>query len=117
MYAKVLGGARMAACTAVDAAGKNEELCRRINADGTRNIAMVCKKLDIKMIYISTDYVPDREGEWFWEPDDGRAVCEYTRVWRAGSPSGQQPHEQGETGGERFREASGMAGRVKEKFF
>lgn len=46
-----------AAYTAVDAAEDNVELCRRVNADGTRNIAKVCKELDIKMMYISTDYV------------------------------------------------------------
>ena len=48
-----------AAYTAVDAAEDNVELCRRINAEGTKNIALVCKELDIKMIYISTDYVFD----------------------------------------------------------
>lgn len=62
-----------AAYTAVDAAEENEELCRRVNAEGTRNIAVVCKELDIRMIYISTDYVFDGEGERFWEPDDERA--------------------------------------------
>lgn len=61
-----------AAYTAVDAAEDNVELCRRINADGTRNIAQVCKALDIKMIYISTDYVFDGEGTQFWNPDDER---------------------------------------------
>ena len=62
-----------AAYTAVDAAEDNEELCRKINAQGTQNIANVCKELDIKMIYISTDYVFDGQGERPWEPDDGRA--------------------------------------------
>ena len=61
-----------AAYTAVDAAEDNVELCRRINRDGTQNIADVCKKLDIKMIYISTDYVFNGEGENYWQPDDER---------------------------------------------
>lgn len=61
-----------AAYTAVDLAEDNIDLCRRINADGTRNIAFVCKELDIKMIYISTDYVFDGEGTHFWQPDDER---------------------------------------------
>ena len=61
-----------AAYTAVDAAEDNAELCRKINAEGTQNIANVCKELDIKMIYISTDYVFDGEGERAWEPDDER---------------------------------------------
>lgn len=61
-----------AAYTAVDAAEDNVEVCMKVNADGTRNIAEVCKKLDIKMMYISTDYVFDGEGERPWEPDDAR---------------------------------------------
>ena len=61
-----------AAYTAVDLAEDNIDLCRRINSDGTRNIAEVCKELDIKMIYISTDYVFDGEGTHFWQPDDER---------------------------------------------
>lgn len=61
-----------AAYTAVDAAEDNEALCRRVNADGTRNIARMCKTLDIKMIYISTDYVFSGQGERAWEPEDDR---------------------------------------------
>lgn len=61
-----------AAYTAVDAAEDNVELCRKVNAYGTENIAKVCQKLDQKMIYISTDYVFDGEGERAWEPDDKR---------------------------------------------
>lgn len=61
-----------AAYTAVDAAEDNVEICRRVNAEGTENIAKVCKKLNLKMIYISTDYVFDGEGERPWEPDDER---------------------------------------------
>lgn len=61
-----------AAYTAVDAAEDNVELCRKINAEGTRNIAKVCKDLDIKMMYISTDYVFNGKGERPWEPDDSR---------------------------------------------
>lgn len=62
-----------AAYTAVDAAEENEELCRRVNAEGPKNIAKVCKELDIKMMQISTDYVFSGEGERAWEPDDERA--------------------------------------------
>ncbi len=61
-----------AAYTAVDAAEDNEELCRKVNAEGPQNIAIVCKALDIKMIYISTDYVFDGQGERPWEPEDER---------------------------------------------
>lgn len=61
-----------AAYTAVDAAEDQVKLCRKINAEGTENIAKVCKELDIKMMYISTDYVFDGEGTRPWEPDDER---------------------------------------------
>ena len=61
-----------AAYTAVDAAEDNLELCRKINAEGTRNIARVCKAMDIKMMYISTDYVFNGGGQRPWEPDDHR---------------------------------------------
>ena len=59
-----------AAYTAVDAAEQNMELCRKVNADGTRNIAEVCKSLDIKMMYISTDYVFEGTGDQAYEVND-----------------------------------------------
>lgn len=60
-----------AAWTAVDAAEDEQNIpkVRAINAAGTQNIADVCKKLDCKMVYISTDYVFDGQGENPWEPD------------------------------------------------
>ena len=60
-----------AAWTAVDLAEDEEkqEKVRAINAGGTQNIAEVCKKLDCKMTYISTDYVFDGQGTEPWEPD------------------------------------------------
>lgn len=60
-----------AAWTAVDAAEdeENKEKVYAINAYGTQNIAKVCKKLDCKMIYISTDYVFNGQGEKPWDPD------------------------------------------------
>lgn len=61
-----------AAYTAVDAAEDNVDLCRRINGEGTRNVAQACKEADIKLMYISTDYVFDGPGTRPWEPDDER---------------------------------------------
>ena len=58
-----------AAWTAVDAAEDNQEVCHKVNVDGTANIAKMCGKLDIPMVYISTDYVFDGQGETPWEPD------------------------------------------------
>lgn len=59
-----------AAYTAVDKAEDNAELCEAVNRFGTRNIAEACKAVDAKMMYISTDYVFEGEGERFYEPDD-----------------------------------------------
>lgn len=59
-----------AAYTAVDAAEENEAVCRKINVEGTENIARVCKDLNLKMMYISTDYIFSGEGERPWEPSD-----------------------------------------------
>lgn len=60
-----------AAWTAVDMAEDDDkvEKVRAVNAGGTRNIAKAAKKLDCKMVYISTDYVFDGQGEKPWEPD------------------------------------------------
>ena len=60
-----------AAWTAVDLAEDADkvEKVRAINAGGTQNIADVCKQLDCKMAYLSTDYVFDGQGEEPWLPD------------------------------------------------
>lgn len=58
------------AYTAVDRAEEDIEICRRVNVDGTENIAQICKKLDCKMLYLSTDYIFSGDGERPWEPDD-----------------------------------------------
>lgn len=60
-----------AAWTAVDMAEDDDkvEKVRAINVGGTQNIANVCKTLDCKMIYISTDYVFDGQGTEPWQPD------------------------------------------------
>ena len=60
-----------AAWTAVDMAEDDENVAkvRAINAGGTENIALVCKELDCKMVYISTDYVFDGQGTTPWDPD------------------------------------------------
>ena len=60
-----------AAWTAVDAAedADKQDKVRAVNAEGTRNIAAVCKELGCKMVYISTDYVFDGQGTEPWHPD------------------------------------------------
>lgn len=60
-----------AAWTAVDAAEdeENQPKVRAINAQGTANLAKACKTIDCKMLYISTDYVFNGQGETPWQPD------------------------------------------------
>lgn len=61
-----------AAWTAVDKAEDMPDACRKVNAEGTRNIANVCKQLDIPMMYFSTDYVFDGQGTTPWSEYDER---------------------------------------------
>lgn len=60
-----------AAWTAVDLAEDEDkkEIVYAVNAKGTENIAKVCKELDAKMVYTSTDYVFDGQGGEPWQPD------------------------------------------------
>lgn len=60
-----------AAWTAVDLAEDEDkkDKVHAVNTEGTKNIAEVCKKLDSKMVYTSTDYVFNGQGEEPWQPD------------------------------------------------
>ena len=60
-----------AAWTAVDLAEDEDkkDKVHAVNAEGTKNIAEVCKKLDSKMVYTSTDYVFNGQGEEPWQLD------------------------------------------------
>ena len=52
-----------AAYTAVDKAEDDEETCRKVNVDGSENLAVACKETDAKMLYVSTDYVYAGDGD------------------------------------------------------
>lgn len=60
-----------AAWTAVDMAEDDDKVAavRKVNVDGTQNIANMAKKLDVPMVYLSTDYVFDGQGSKPWKPD------------------------------------------------
>ena len=58
------------AWTAVDKAEDELETVRAVNTEGARNIAVACKEIGAKMLYISTDYVFPGTGDRFYEPDD-----------------------------------------------
>lgn len=70
--AKVDAVIHCAAYTAVDAAEENIEVCTKVNVEGTKNIALVCKELNLKMMYFSTDYVFNGQGENEWQEYDKR---------------------------------------------
>ena len=59
-----------AAYTNVDKAEEDKEIAYKINAEGTKNLAEVCKKSDITLVYISTDYVFDGTKEGKYLPTD-----------------------------------------------
>ncbi len=66
-----------AAFTNVDIAETEKETCRKINADGTLNIARACQKRGIKLLYLSTDYVFGGDGETPFETDSPTLPCNY----------------------------------------
>lgn len=66
-----------AAFTNVDIAETEREACRRVNAEGTLNIARSCARRGIKMLYISTDYVFSGEGNMPFEADGETKPCNY----------------------------------------
>ncbi len=59
-----------AAYTNVDKAEEDKDNAYKINADGTKNIALICKKLNITLIYLSTDYVFDGTKQGKYVPED-----------------------------------------------
>ena len=59
-----------AAYTAVDKAESEPEVCARVNGDGTLNVVRAALSVGAKLVYISTDYVFDGQGERPWQPDD-----------------------------------------------
>ena len=66
-----------AAFTAVDKAEEVRELCYSINVEGAESVALACKQLGAKMLYVSTDYVFNGQGEEFFETDSPKAPLNY----------------------------------------
>ena len=67
----------LAAYTAVDRAESEKELCRKVNSEGTENIAIICGEKDIPLLYTSTDYVFGSDDDSFRETDSPAAPCNY----------------------------------------
>jgi len=80
-----------AAYTAVDMAEDEAELCFRANETGTENIAKACRAVDAEMIYISTDYVFNGEGDTPYEPAAPKgAISTYGKSKLAGEVAAQK---------------------------
>lgn len=70
-----------AAYTAVDAAEDNEGFCYRINVEGTEYLAEACERINAKMMYFSSDYVYNGEGDKPWvETDETDPLNVYGRT-------------------------------------
>lgn len=70
-----------AAYTAVDKAESEPDLCESVNKSGTETIAKICKQINAKMMYISTDYVFEGTGTQAYEIDDmPNPVCVYGKT-------------------------------------
>jgi dTDP-4-dehydrorhamnose reductase len=82
------------AYTAVDKAESEEELARKINAQGVGNIAAVAESIGAKVIHFSTDYVFDGSAGHTWKETDepsplsayGRTKLEGETLLRKGCP-------------------------------
>lgn len=59
-----------AAYTNVDGAEENQEICEKVNVEGTKNLLHAAEKAEVKIIYISTDYVFDGENPEPYDVDD-----------------------------------------------
>ena len=59
-----------AAYTATEKAEEEPDVCRKVNAEATNNLALMCQRIGAKMLYISTDYVFDGEGDKPFSVDD-----------------------------------------------
>lgn len=80
-----------AAYTAVDRAEKEPDLAWAINAEGTRNIALVCREINSKLLYVSTDYVFPGKGTNFYETTDPTGpLNEYGKSKLAGEKAVQK---------------------------
>lgn len=67
-----------AAYTAVDKAEDDVDVCRKVNKDGARNLAELCKKFNAIMIHVSTDFVFEGNGhDLLKEDDDAQPVNIY----------------------------------------
>ncbi len=74
-----------AAYTAVDKAEEEPEEAYRVNAIGTRNLAVVAEEIGAKLLFVSTDYVFDGTGKAPYEESaETKPQSVYGKTKRAG---------------------------------
>lgn len=74
-----------AAFTDVDGSETNPDLAYKVNALGTRNVAVACKETDSAMVYICTDYVFDGlKGSSYYEYDQTNPLSVYGKTKHIG---------------------------------
>jgi len=66
-----------AAETNVDRCETNKDAAWKVNVDGTRNVAMGCARIGVKLVYVSTDYVFDGKKGLYVEDDRPNPVNYY----------------------------------------
>lgn len=66
-----------AAFTAVDACETQRDLSRRVNVDGTANVAAACREVGARLLHISTEYIFDGESGPYREEDAPRPISHY----------------------------------------
>ncbi|MEN6321450.1 MAG: dTDP-4-dehydrorhamnose reductase [Syntrophaceae bacterium] len=76
-----------AAYTDVDGCESNKELCFSVNAEGVKNIAVICKDKGIKIVHFSTDYVFNGKKETPYLEDD---LCDPINVYGCSKLAGEQ---------------------------
>ena len=80
-----------AAYTAVDQAEDEPSLCRKINAAGTEILARLARERDVKLLYISTDYVFPGTGD---TPHETNALTSPHNVYGASKLAGEEAVQQ-----------------------
>lgn len=74
-----------AAFTDVDGSESNPDLAYKVNATGTRNVAVACLEADCAMVYICTDYVFDGTNTTpYYEYDQTKPLGVYGKTKHAG---------------------------------
>ena len=69
-----------AALTDVDRCEREPDLAYRVNALGTRNLAVAAQQVGAAMVYVSTDYVFPGRPEPYWEYDRPEPLSVYART-------------------------------------